>query len=86
VSDDNSAVIAPGNTYFLHVTPDGTELRFSEEPENLYWKTHLVRIVEVDGDFVVEETTLPGKGLPMPPHGAGWESVGNRTWRRQRPT
>jgi hypothetical protein len=80
----NDVAIEAGKSYFLHVAADGTEQRFRVEPENLYWKTHLVRIIAVEDDEVVEETTVTVK-LPSP-HGKGWEHVGNYTWRRTRPT
>jgi hypothetical protein len=66
-------------SYFLHVADDGhTELRFEQEPDHLRWRTHLVKIVEVNGNLVVEEITMPS------PHGNGWEHVSGTTWRRTR--
>jgi len=82
-NNTDDVVIAPGATYFLHVTAAGTELRFEREPRDLPRKTHFVRVISVNGDEVIEETTLTGIGIPHP-HGAGWKHVGGTTWRRKR--
>jgi hypothetical protein len=76
-------VIAEGSSYFLHVTGAGQELRFKSEPPLLMRKTHFVRVKDVDGDVVIEETTLTGPGL-LCPRGAGWKHVKGHTFRRRR--
>ena len=84
MSDDTDSLgSTPGKSYFLHVAMDGTEQRLSREPSSLSRKTHYVRVISVDDDTIVEETTLTGSGLALP-YGKGWEHVSGHTWRRTR--
>jgi hypothetical protein len=80
-NNTDDVVIAAGSSYFLHVEPDGRELRLAREPRELERQTHCVRVIAVDGDSVVEETTLTTATIPC---GRGWEYLGNNSWRRTR--
>jgi hypothetical protein len=82
MSSNTNDAIAAGNSYFLHVRDDGTELRFEREPKDLQRRTHYIRIIAVDGDWITEETTLTGE-RPYP-HGLGWEHARSHKWRRTR--
>jgi hypothetical protein len=69
-----------GDSYFLHVRPDGTEVRLKREPGELFWKTHYVTVIDTELDgTLVEEVELRGIGEP---HGSGW-SYHSRDFHRE---
>jgi hypothetical protein len=77
---------AAAKTYWLHVTSDGVEHRFDDEPDGL-------RCLRVEttctGGKIVERTfvnNVLGADGPIHPKGRDWsfESFGSSTWTRVR--
>ena len=78
MNNNTDVVIAPGNSYFLHVTFAGEELRFSrEQPIMLDPYKRQPPAEGIDRGFVligtgVRQDLAPGS-LPQPLHESQWK-------------
>ena len=77
------------NKYFLHVLPDGTELKFTHKPDLPCMLVKLLPdgVEQVYMSFVEGKSEGPERRLvPLTPHGRGWTLFEPRNksnvWRR----